>query len=152
MSKTCVLVVQETRGAYTDPGSQGVTLRISLLHPHNQGLTPGLRPAARKLNAGEISVSSSPVSTNCPVLEFSPPRSQEAERPFEISEGKDRFGTSMGLLALLWSRESGIAELPLKASSFPSLSLLSFFQNRRSYLTLEWIPLGFIQNDLKRAI
>ena len=100
----------------------------SCIHPHNQGLTPGLRPAARKLNAGEISVSSSPISTNCPVLEFSPPRSQEAEGPFEISKGKHPLGTSMGLLALLWSRESGIAVLPLKASSFPSLSLISFFK------------------------
>lgn len=126
VGKMCVLV-QETRGGYTDPRSQGLTLRISLLHPHNQGPIPGPRPAVCKLNAGEISVSSCPVSTNCPVLEFSPPRSQEAEGPFEISKGKYPWGASMGLLALLRSRASGIAVLLLKASSFPSLNLLSFF-------------------------
>lgn len=119
VSKTCVLVVQETRGGYTDPRSQGLTLRISLSHPYNQGPIPGPRPAACKLNAGEISVSSSPISTNCPVLEFSPPRSQEAEGPFEISKGKYPLGASMGLLARLRSRESGIAVLLLKASPFP---------------------------------
>ena len=55
-----VLLLFRRRGGYTDPGSQGLTLRASLSHAHNQGPTPGLRPAANKLSAGEISASSSP--------------------------------------------------------------------------------------------
>ena len=55
-----VFLLFRRRGGYTDPGSQGLTLRASLSHPHNQGPTPGLRPAANKLSEGEISASSSP--------------------------------------------------------------------------------------------